>query len=385
MIKQRNESLEAWWRRQSEKPYTAFAPLLAPPALLYHAAITLRCLYFRNKGAKRLPGYVVSIGNLSLGGTGKTPAVFMIAQWAFQEGIRVAILSRGYGGRYKGGIFVLSDGNDICGTPREGGDEPYLLAQSLPRIPVILSRDRYLAGMEAYKRFGSRFFILDDGFQHLALGRDLDILLLDGRNPFGNGRLFPWGPLREPIGHIARADTIIVTRSEESDHFMGLQSFLEGRFPGKRVFRSNHIPDKLFLSNGNIVEDAGFLQGKKVVAFAGIARPATFEETLQRLGARVLYFKAFKDHHPFRSQDMKWLFSMSHKLGAQYLVTTEKDWVRLDEEAKGRGELGYLTIRFALHSGEDTFFSSLRRGIKESETGGKGLGKTSQESGGMLV
>ena len=361
----RDHSLHAWWQRQSEKSWSAFAPLLAPLAGLYHTGVTLRCLYYKKKWTRRLPGFVVSVGNLSLGGTGKTPAVFMTAQWAFQEGHHVAILSRGYGGRYKEGVYVLSSGSEIYGTPHECGDEPYLLAQSLPGVPVILSRNRYLAGMEAYKRFGSRYFILDDGFQHLALKRDLDILLLDGRNPFGNRRLFPWGPLREPIGNIERADTIILTRANENSPNMGLQDFLEARFPGKPIFRSDHIPNKLILSNGSIMEDARFLQGKKVIAFSGIARPGSFRETLERLGARVLFFKAFKDHHPFRSKEVAWLFSKSQELGADFMLTTEKDWVRLDDEAKRRSEQGYLTIRLALLSGEDAFFSFLKRGFQK--------------------
>lgn len=369
----RDDSLHAWWQRQSEKSWSAFAPLLAPLAGLYHAGVTLRYLYYRKTGRRRLPGFVVSIGNLSLGGTGKTPAVFMTAQWAFQEGHHVAILSRGYGGRYKEGVYVLSSGSEIYGTPQEGGDEPYLLARSLPGVPVILSRNRYLAGMEAYKRFGSRYFVLDDGFQHLALIRDLDILLLDGRNPFGNRRLFPWGPLREPIGNIKRADTIILTRANEVSHNTDLQDSLEAQFPGKPIFMSDHIPDKLFLSNGSIMEDARFLQGKKVVAFSGIARPGSFRKTLERLGAHILFFKVFKDHHPFRSHEVTWLFSKSQKYGADFLLTTEKDWVRLDDETKRRSELGYLTIRFALLSGEGAFFSFLKRGFQKWNAEGEDL------------
>ena len=364
MIIQGDDFLTAWWQRQSEKTWSAFAPLLAPLAFAYLAAITLRCGYFRRKGSRRLPGYVVSIGNLSLGGTGKTPAVSMTAQWALKEGHRVAILSRGYGGRYKESVFVLSNGRDIFGTPLEGGDEPYLLAKSLPGVPVILSRDRYLAGMMGYKRFGSRFFIIDDGFQHLALGRDLDILLLDGNNPFGNRRLFPWGPLREPIRNMERADGIILTRAGKNSRIISLHDCLAARFPGKPIFRSDHIPDKLVLSNGSVMEDPGSLKEKKVVAFSGIARPGAFRETLQRLGARVLFFKVFKDHHPFRSHEMAWLFSKSQQLGAEYLLTTEKDWVRLDDEAKRRDGLGYISIRFSLLSREEDYFSFISKGLQ---------------------
>jgi tetraacyldisaccharide 4'-kinase len=348
---------------------------------LYHTGVNLRCLYFRKKGTRQLPGFVVSIGNLSLGGTGKTPAVFMTAQWAFQEGHHVAILSRGYGGRYKEGVYVLSSGSEIYGTPHEGGDEPYFLAQSLPGIPVILSKNRYLAGMEAHKRFGSHYFVLDDGFQHLALKRDLDILLLDGRNPFGNRRLFPWGPLREPIGNIERADTIILTRTNEDNYNTALQDFLEARFPEKPVFKSDHIPDKLVLSNGSIMEDARKLQEKKVVAFSGIARPGSFRETLERLGARVLLFKVFKDHHPFSPKEVAWLFARGKKLGADFLVTTGKDWVRLDDEAKRRSELGYLTIRFALLSGEAAFFSLLKRGFQKWNADGEGSKEPQRKMG----
>jgi tetraacyldisaccharide 4'-kinase len=379
MVTRHDDSLDAWWQRQSAKSWSAFTPLFALLACMYHAAVTLRCLYFGKKGAKRLPGYVVSIGNLSLGGTGKTPAVFMIAKWALRAGHHVAVLSRGYGGQYKESVFILSNGIEIYGTSQEGGDEPFLLAKSLPGVPIILAKDRYQAGMEAYKRFGSRFFVLDDGFQHQALGRDLDILLLDGRNPFGNGRLFPWGPLREPIGHMRRADTIILTRTDEDSRIVDLIGFLEGRFPGKPIFTSDHIPDKLFLSDGSIAKDPQFLQGKKVVAFAGIARPDEFRDTLQKMGARVLLFKAFKDHHPFRIQEMAWLLSESERLGAQYLLTTEKDWVRLDDETKRHSKVGYLTIRFALPS-EEAFFSFLKRDFQKWNAHGEGASKRRRES-----
>jgi tetraacyldisaccharide 4'-kinase len=373
MILYRDDILSSWWQRQSEKRWTAFTPLLAPLSLVYLGAVALRCRFIKRKGVRRLPGYVVSIGNLALGGTGKTPAAFMTAQWALKEGHQVAILSRGYGGRYKEDVFVLSNGKDIFGNPQEGGDEPFLLARSLPGVPVILARDRYRAGMVGYRRFGSRFFVLDDGFQHLALKRDLDILLLDGNKPFGNRRLFPWGPLREPIRHMERADTIILTRASGNSRVMSLQNDLEARFPGKPIFRSDHIPDKLYLSNGSIEEDPKYLKEKNVVAFAGIARPGVFTETLERLGARILFVKVFKDHHPFGSQEMAWLFSKCQQLGADYLITTEKDWVRIDDEAKRNEMLGFLSIRFALLSREEAFFSLLKRGLQSWEVSQEGL------------
>ena len=158
-----------WAKIHERRTFSLATPALALLSFLYGLGVRLRVKAYRGMKKRSLPGFVVSIGNLTVGGTGKTPSVCMLAEWALGEGYRVAVLTRGYGGRYKTKVLEVSDGNDIKVGPAEGGDEPYLLAKKLHGVPVIISKKRYLSGLLAYKKFGTDFFILDDGFQHLAL------------------------------------------------------------------------------------------------------------------------------------------------------------------------------------------------------------------------
>ena len=300
-----------------------FSPItlpLAPLTLLYGFAVRLRSIAYKGVlRQKSLPGTVVSIGNLTVGGTGKTPATCMLAEWALGEGYRVAILSRGYAGKYKRKVLEVSDGNDINAGPEEGGDEPYLLARRLPGVPVIISQDRYEAGIWAHNRFGTDFFILDDGFQHLSLKRDLDLVLLDATSPFGNGHLLPWGPMREPIDQLARAHAIIITRAGDSSSGDDLSRFLEKRFPDKPLFRGDHIPEKIVFTTKNKIYSTDFLKGKRVIAFAGIATPESFRNTLIKSGTNLIHFKEFRDHHPFSMDEFRCITTEKERTGADYI------------------------------------------------------------------
>lgn len=326
---------------------------------------------------KSLPGFVVSIGNLTAGGTGKTPAACMLAQWALGEGYRVAVLSRGYGGQYKTKVLEVSDGNDVKSKADEGGDEPNLMARKLQGVPVIVSKERYLAGQFAHKKFGTNFFILDDGFQHLALKRDLDLVLLDLSNPFGNGHLLPWGPLREPVEQLNRADAFIITRSGHDGSTDQLTRDLEKEFPGKPVFRSDHIPEKIVFPSKRQIHNCDFITGKRIMAFAGIARPEVFMETLTELGAELVLFRAFRDHHPFQHREIRDLMNEKRRLNVDYLLTTEKDWVRMEDVIPPYPDLGYLGVKFTLLRGEDIFFAK----VKEKAEGSRNsdLGVRSQD------
>ena len=240
--------------------------------------------------------FVISVGNITAGGTGKTPAVSMLAKWAFGEGHRVAILSKGYGGRYKHKVLEVSDGRHIYADAQVAGDEPLLLARGVSRSPVVISKKRYLAGMYAHKKFGSDFFILDDGFQHLELKRNLNLALIDASEPFGNAHLLPWGPLREPLSQLERADAFILTRFSRAQgaerrgqsakgnaqsaegrgqrternairHTSGAMrspqetlAFLKERFPSTPVFCADHIPDKVIFPFSGEAHTPGFLR-----------------------------------------------------------------------------------------------------------------------------
>ncbi len=315
---------------------------------------------YRKRKRKTLPGVVVSIGNLTAGGTGKTPATFMLAKWALDEGYRVAILSRGYGGRHKGRVLEVSDGNDMKATPAEAGDEPCLLARRLKGIPVVVAKKRYFAGLYAHERFGTNFFVLDDGFQHLDLHRGLDLVLMDASSPFGNGHLLPWGPLREPIAGLERADAFLITRSGHDGSAEALMDELKREWPDKPVFRSDHVPEKIVFPADEAVHNEDFLKGKRVVAFAGIARPEGLMKMLTDLGADVVSFKEFKDHHPFQRGEIQALMNERKSLHADYLLTTEKDWVRMEGIVPASPGLAYLTIRMYVWDEKEAFFKMVR-------------------------
>jgi tetraacyldisaccharide 4'-kinase len=351
-----------WARIHDRKGFTPLAALLAPLSILYGIAVRLRFKIYSEAKRKSLPGFVVSIGNLSVGGTGKTPAAIMIAHWALNQGYRPAILSRGYGGKRLKDVLEVSDGNRVLFEAADAGDEPYLMAKRLPGVPVIISRQRYLAGLVAHEKHGTNFFILDDGFQHIVLRRNLDLALIDSASPFGNEHLLPWGPLREPVGHLERADAFMLTRTPAGfgEGSPATLELLKHRFPGKPILLSRHVPEKIIFPDRNKVYNVDFLKGKRVAAFAGIARPGVFRKTLTELGAEVASFRVFRDHHAFTSREIAHLVREKKRAGADCLVTTEKDWVRLGNAGREHPDLAYLSIRLVITEGEENFFRMLK-------------------------
>jgi tetraacyldisaccharide 4'-kinase len=278
---------------------------------------------------KQLPCRVVSIGNLTLGGTGKTPLTMWVARWYQQHGWRVAVLSRGYGAQTAGRFQVVSTGDGPLLDWQTVGDEPYLLAQSLPGIPVLIGQDRHLSGRYACDYFGAQVVVLDDGFQHYALHRDLDVVLLDASNPFGPGALLPRGMLREPASALQRADAIILTRAEmASGTLPTLGQQVYSRSGQRPVSCLTMVAEALWQGHRGI---AGVekLQGCRVVAFAGIGNPRAFATTLAQLGSEVAALVVFPDHYRYTAPDWQAIANIARQKQAGYLVTTEKDAVRL--------------------------------------------------------
>ena len=358
-----------WDRVHQDKSFGFWSPFLAFCSILYGTGVKLRLSGYKHRRFKKksLPGFVVSIGNLTAGGTGKTPAVIMLARWALKEGYRVAVLSRGYRGRYREKFLEVSDGETIKADPQESGDEAYLLARKLPGIPIVISRKRYIAGSFAHGKFGTNFFVLDDGFQHLELKRDLDLVLIDAASSFGNGHLLPWGPLREPIDQLVRADIAILTRFSNQNSGQRTTDLLNEKFPAIPIFCADHEPEKVVFPQLNESHEPDFLKGKRVLAFAGLARPEVFRETLIRLGADIVYFKSFRDHYRFKPNEIRALIQMREELGAQYLLTSEKDWVRMAAFAPMCPEMGYLSIKFKMVSDQDGFFKMIKGAIKSKK------------------
>lgn len=297
--------------------------LLTLLAFPYELAVRLRA---RAYGAgllrsRRLPRPVISVGNLTVGGTGKTPAVAMLARHFISKGKRVAVLSRGYGGTLSGTGGIVSDGTAMRLTPEEAGDEPYLLAATVPGLAVVVGADRYRAGLLAMERLAPDIFILDDGFQHLRLARDLNILLLDSSRPFGNGRTLPAGILREPRPAAERADLIIYTRCSGEEG--------TAHFPEKPACRAFHHLAGVTPLDGGEASPFARLKGMHGVAFAGIADPSSFFRDLEEEGLTLAATLAFPDHCRYGAGEIDEILGAAASCGADYLITTEKDGVKL--------------------------------------------------------
>jgi len=297
----------------------------------YEALLNLRLSLYRLGVFKtrKLGVRVISVGNLTLGGTGKTPAVMMIAEMLRDKGFKPAILSRGYKGDNEDDIGIVSDGKNILLSAEAAGDEPLMMAERLKEVPVVQGRDRYRAGLLAAERFEVDTFILDDGFQHLALHRDLNILLCDRKNPFGNGVVFPAGDLREPVRQSGRADLIMLTRCSKEE---GSETFTDFNNPSAPVIKTALRLDSLVrLDNGERI-DPRSLERQPVAVFCGIVRPEDFFRTVEGAGAKLVMRENFPDHYRYTDQELKALEKNAEAAGARFLVTTEKDAVKL----KGR-------------------------------------------------
>jgi len=289
-----------------------------------------RSLYDRGiLQAKRLPARVVSVGNLTVGGTGKTPVTASLTRLFQAHGKKVAILSRGYGGQ-NSGVTCLSDGQQIFQKPPQVGEEAYWLARTLPGAAVYTGASRYEAGEIAWEQFKPDLFLLDDGFQHFQLHRDLDIVLLDAAAPFGNGHLLPRGTLREPKSALRVAQVLILTRyQEEHDH--RTLTDLQAAYPDKTVLTATIAPTAARLFPESRLERPAALKGQALFAFAGLARPEFFQRTLADLGVQLAGFQPFPDHHAFTQAELANLIRQAEATGAAALVTTAKDWARLGE------------------------------------------------------
>jgi tetraacyldisaccharide 4'-kinase len=328
-------------------------------ALLYGWVVRARIFLYR-KGIYRthsLSCKVVSVGNITLGGTGKTPFVILLAEMIRNKGYRTAILSRGYKGNYAGPYGVVSDGERTLLDAVQSGDEPYLLAQKLKGVPIVVGKKRWISGRFALDRFKPEVIILDDGFQHLALRRDLDILLLDSHHPFGNGKLFPRGELREPLTQMGRADVLILTKAQEDDNINNLRKRLMNSPKRVPLFQVRYQPQEVRVWGEENGRDFSILEGRKVLAFAGLARPSSFQKTLSRLGAEILKFEAFPDHHPYTPEDLERLSGEALRSGAEAMITTEKDRVRIRSLPARALPLWTLAIGHEFQGNDRSLFS----------------------------
>ncbi len=325
---------------QKEKSFRTKV-LLFPLYLLsfpYGGVVRARGLFYTLglKRPKRLACPVISVGNITVGGTGKTPLVMAIAKRLMEREIPVAILSRGYKGKKASGSLV-SDGRIVSLSPEESGDEPFLMAKSLQGIPVLVGKDRFVTGLMALQRFGVRGLLLDDGYQHLQLYRDLNILLIDSHIGFGDRHLLPRGILREPLSHLRRAHLFLLTKVEDPGECRSLEARLRKIHSSSPIFHSHYEPLGLIGPLGEW-EELHSLKGKKALVFSGIAHPNYFSSLLKKCGMEIVKEVVFPDHHLYTASDLASLEKEGK--GTDWFVTTEKDMVKLK-----RLNMGHLPIR----------------------------------------
>ncbi|MDY6855204.1 MAG: tetraacyldisaccharide 4'-kinase [Thermodesulfobacteriota bacterium] len=321
-------------------------------SLLYKCGVQLRYWLYKRGifRSKELPCEVISIGNISLGGSGKTPTTYYIANLLKENQIRVAVLSRGYKSKANNRINLVSDGNRVLLSPMQAGDEPYMLAKRLNGVPVLTSKDRYHMGKYAIKHFKSSALILDDGFQHIGLKRDMDILLIDPNTLNGQNYLFPRGILREPIKSIKRADLYLITKVKDENEYEKLSRKIRDIKEDAKTFYVYFKAEDLIDSNG---ENKGldYLKDKRVLAFSGIANPQHFIALLKEQGAIVVEELIFPDHHWYSSDDYKKIERISKQL--DFSVTTEKDIMKMGSSFFHKVKAFALTIGLCIDREED--------------------------------
>ena len=321
---------------------------------------------------------VVSIGNLSCGGTGKTPVVEVFARSLSSQGRRVAILSRGYRSRKRPLWFrlkhlfstqkielppkVVSDGKDLLLNSEYAGDEPFMLASNLKNVAVLVDKDRVKSGIYAITRFHSDVIILDDGFQYLMLKPHINIVLVDSTDPFGNGHVLPRGILREPIKNIRRADYVFLTKSDGSHRIAHLKRFIRRHTRRAEIIECCHRPQYLVrLFSGGAREPLDRLRGAKVAALSAIARPESFERFLEEFGAVLVLRDHYADHHRYTQQEIIDFINEAKAAGAEFIVTTEKDAVRIPRILRCDVPLYYLRIEIDILSGQESFDQCISR------------------------
>jgi tetraacyldisaccharide 4'-kinase len=306
---------------------------------------------------------VVSIGNLTVGGTGKTPAVELAVRTLMELGHRPGVLSRGYG-RRGGGVQIVADAASIRLDAEEAGDEPFLLARRLPGVPVVVGPNRYEAGRVARARFGVTAIVLDDGFQHRTLRKDLEIVMARAGQPWGNGRLLPGGPLREPLEGLRRAHLVVVTGARRIDEASEVRETVARLAPAAPVLTALHVPTECFESSAMRFVALDALGGARLLAFAGIGSPAGFRRTLGEASATVVDFQEFADHHWYTRDDLARLERRAGEARADGFITTEKDWVRLRRLPPLKRPVYVLSVRLMLTSGEPHWRAAFERVAK---------------------
>ena len=341
-------------------------------SVLFAAVVGVRYALYAVGVLRRFPlgVQVISIGNVTAGGTGKTPVTEIFARTLAAEGRKVAILSRGY--RRKEAPWwvrmftqvvtpplVVSDGRHILSDSVAGGDEPYMLASNLPGVAVVVDRDRVKAGRFAVKRLGCDTIILDDGFQYQRLKHSIEVVLVDATNPFGNGNMLPRGILREPARHLRRADIIFLTKC--SGDVSAVMEEVRRYNTAAEIVACTHAPKSLKDVWSREEFPLSWLKGKTTCTLSGIASPKGFENSIRRLGAKVVWCERYADHHRYDSSEILYALNRTADMNADALITTEKDAVRFPRLETSPVRCLYLRIAIEIISGVENFDQIINR------------------------
>jgi len=368
--------------RRADTGAAIYGTVLQMASWLFSLGVQLRLWLYRNRILRDHPlgCLVVVVGNLTVGGTGKTPVVEKFARALRDRGRKVAILSRGYKSKappfWKKAWYgithtdeppprVVSDGRDVLLDSEAAGDEPYMLARNLPGVVVLVDKNRVKAGAYAIKKFGCDTLVLDDGFQYLPLKGRLNLLLVDKTNPFGNGHLLPRGILREPVKHLSRANYIFLTKSN-GRRDPELEALITRHKPDADIIECAHRPQYLQRMDAGPGMQAGreplaWLKGRRIFAFSGIATPESFEKFLRDLGALLVGRERFLDHYRYTAEDLDDLYAAAERENAECLVTTEKDAVRITDPAGSPLPVYYLRLEIEIIRGAADFDEAVGR------------------------
>ena len=338
--------------------------LLHGVSVAYGAVQKIRAIGYRHNllRSNTLPCKVIAIGNITAGGTGKTPMTMYLARELHKSGKRVAVVSRGYKGAAEKSGGIVSDGHNLLMDADRAGDEPFMMAGRLRGVPVVVGQNRYEAGMLAIREFQPEVILLDDAFQHLKLKRDINIVLLDHDRPFGNTHILPRGVLREPLEALSRADVCILTRSPrgESPAVSGTSAELKSVLPQIPVFASYHDPYFYLIKSGQRIQygdlteflqpaELAEIQQSKVFGFSGIARNDDFQRTAVNTGFNAAGYREFSDHHRYSAKELEDVERTAQNAGATCLITTEKDFARIGHQVRLSMDMIVVGIRIAFN------------------------------------
>ena len=384
-IREAGERLEQFFlevirEKRHDAAGTFLKAILFLASRIYLRAVLFRLWMYENRVIRNraIGCLVVSIGNVTCGGTGKTPVVEVFARSLSQKGRRVAVLSRGYRSRDRS-LFsklqkkfsskkmevpprVVSDGKNLLLDSVRAGDEPFMLASNLKNVAVLVDKDRVKSGLYAIEEFGTDTLILDDGFQYLNLKAHINVLLVDSTAPFDNHHVLPRGLLREPIRNIRRADYIFLTKSDGSEKLRHLKAFLRRQNHHAEIIECCHKPQYLedvFQRGSRLPLE--YLKGKKVASISAIANPASFNAFLSELGSDIVAETHFADHHRYRQQEMIDFINAAKAAGAELIMTTEKDAVRMPRLDRRDIPILFLRVQIDILSGQENFDQCISR------------------------